>query len=617
MQIRQKIEGVSVIALLALGLTVSLVSYLMLSRHFQSQAGEEVRTALKVVQARVDAHLAQLDPIVHSLSERPGVAEAILGRDQEGLQRMARADMLDFQIQGLTIVDGRGIVLARGHSREAGDDAKALPIVGLGLAGKPARGVEAGNVAPYSFRAARPVIQDGQVIGLVIASLDPLSSHELVDGIKSLLGVECTFFKGDLRLSTSILKADGGRGVGTRMENPAVISTVLEKGDVFVGKNQILGRDFSTSYAPLRDSAGRVTGMCFVGKNQEAIARAYRGMMLGIAITVGVFIVCISLVLRRILKGITRPMLTIGQTLEAVAQGNLRVQVGLTSADEFGAMGRSLDATIEELRKDMAGIAEVSERTASNATELAATSEQITAATTDISQGAEQQRAAMEKTAQDLDRLVATIELIRAKTAQTAAMTDRTLKVTAGCRTHMDESVRTMAGILESSQSVGKITSVISEIARQTNLLSLNAAIEAAKAGKQGKGFAVVAEEIRKLAERSGSAAKEINVLIQESGERTEAGAKAVGAVNTVLGEIEDNTRAYAAVARESSQSLEEQAQISREAVKSMGSSLDVVDRNASATSQLAASIQETNQTIEDLAQQAASLRQLTGQFKL
>jgi methyl-accepting chemotaxis protein len=321
--------------------------------------------------------------------------------------------------------------------------------------------------------------------------------------------------------------------------------------------------------------------------------------------------------MRRILQGITRPLLTIGKTLESVAQGNLRVQVGLASADEFGAMGRSLDATIEELRKDMAGIAAVSERTASNATELAATSAQNTATTTDISQGAELQRVAMGKTAEDLDRLVSTIELIRAKTAQTAAMTDRTLQVTAGCRTHMDESVRTMAEILESAQSVGRITSVISEIARQTNLLSLNAAIEAAKAGKQGKGFAVVAEEIRKLAERSGSAAKEISALIQESGERTEAGAKAVSTVNTVLGEIEDNTRAYAAVARESSQSLEEQAQISREAVKSMGSSLDVVERNASATTQLAASIQETNQTIDDLAQQAASLRQLTGQFKL
>jgi methyl-accepting chemotaxis protein len=295
MQIRQKIEGVSVIALLALGLTVSLVSYLLLSRHFQAQAAEEVQTAFKVVQACIDAHLAQLDPIAHSVAERPGVAEAIQGKDREWLQRMAHATLQDFRIQGLTIVDGQGFVLARGHSSETGDDAKTMAIVGLGLSGKPGRGIEAGNVVPFSFLCAYPVTQDGQVIGVVIASLDPLSSHEFVDGIKSLLGVECTLFKGDMRVTTTILKADGSRGVGTRMDNPAVISTVLEKGGTFVGRNKILGRDFTTSYTPLRDAAGRIIGMSFVGENQEAIARTYRGMMLGIAISVGVFIVLITL----------------------------------------------------------------------------------------------------------------------------------------------------------------------------------------------------------------------------------------------------------------------------------------------------------------------------------
>lgn len=127
----------------------------------------------------------------------------------------------------------------------------------------------------------------------------------------------------------------------------------------------------------------------------------------------------------------------------------------------------------------------------------------------------------------------------------------------------------------------------------------------------------MVAEEIRKLAERSAGAAKEITVLIEESGDRAKAGSQAVGNVNAILGEIEDNTRAYAAVSRQSSTSLEEQAQVSREAVKSMGSTLGVVASNAAATTQLAASIQETNRTIDDLAQLAATLRELTQHFRL
>jgi methyl-accepting chemotaxis protein len=133
------------------------------------------------------------------------------------------------------------------------------------------------------------------------------------------------------------------------------------------------------------------------------------------------------------------------------------------------------------------------------------------------------------------------------------------------------ESTQAMAAIRESAQRVSRVTTVIAEIARQTNLLSLNAAIEAAKAGQQGRGFAVVAEEIRKLAERSGLAAKEIFGLIQESDQ----------------------------------------------VVQAMAATSQFTERNASATTQLASSLTETARTIGELARLAGGLRQRVQRFKV
>jgi methyl-accepting chemotaxis protein len=174
-----------------------------------------------------------------------------------------------------------------------------------------------------------------------------------------------------------------------------------------------------------------------------------------------------------------------------------------------------------------------------------------------------------------------------------------------------------MHAIEDSSTRVGKITAVIAEIAGQTNLLSLNAAIEAAKAGEHGRGFAVVAEEIRKLAERSASAAEEIDALILESGQRVEAGTGSVGAVSRSLGAIEGGIRDNADRIRSIALAMEEQSKASEEVVQAVATTAQLTERNASATTQLASTTQEITRTIEELAHMANELRQLTTRFKL
>ena len=316
-------------------------------------------------------------------------------------------------------------------------------------------------------------------------------------------------------------------------------------------------------------------------------------------------------------RQISRSVREIEATMSAVNHGDLSVSCPLNSRDELGHIAASLNQTVQKLGEDIQAIAQISERTASSATELTATADQLTAATGDISNGAEQQRVAVEQSTGSLNMLSSALAEIHHGSSQAAQLADHSLKTSAEGAQNVQASTQAMEAILDSSLKVGRITSVISDIARQTNLLSLNAAIEAAKAGAQGKGFAVVAEEIRKLAERSGAAAKEIAALIEESGERVQAGTQAVATVSTSLASIETDIRSQADISRRAAAALQEQAKVSEEVVDAMGTTLHYTERNASATTQLAASLTETTRTVDDLAELAVQLRQLITRFKL
>jgi len=307
----------------------------------------------------------------------------------------------------------------------------------------------------------------------------------------------------------------------------------------------------------------------------------------------------------------------IEQATRSLQQGDLRLQEPLSSTDELGNISRSLVQASLHFRADVELISQITERCASGATELASTANQVNDATEEISRGAEEQRIAIEHSTASIQEISQSISQVRGSTDLAERLSETSFKTTLQGMQSVEEAVQAMSGIQESSEKVGRITTVIADIARQTNLLSLNAAIEAAKAGEFGQGFAVVAEEIRKLAERSGSAAKEITELIAESNERVQRGSIAVGTVDSALGSIQLNVKSLAERIRQITQAMGEQAKAAEELVDLMGTTMQLTERDASATTELASSIDETRRTIEDLAELAVQLQGLTGRFKL
>lgn len=178
------------------------------------------------------------------------------------------------------------------------------------------------------------------------------------------------------------------------------------------------------------------------------------------------------------------------------------------------------------------------------------------------------------------------------------------------------ECNRAMRAILESSEKVGSINMVISEMANQTNLLSLNAAIEAAKAGEAGRGFAVVADEVRELAERSANAAREIDQLLRESAGRVNLGVESVGTVDEALRSIDKGIRNSFKQIERISAAMDGQVGATEHVVGAMETLAQVSDQNASATNELASSMEETKRTVDELTHLAAQMRDLTNRYK-
>jgi methyl-accepting chemotaxis protein len=328
----------------------------------------------------------------------------------------------------------------------------------------------------------------------------------------------------------------------------------------------------------------------------HALEGATAQLMLNLKVAMGIFVL-IALTLgtwisRTVGNHITRTAKAIDESMQSLVEGDLTNPPQIEAKDELGHIAKGLSGVIQKLRQDLQAIAGISVRTASGATELAATTDLLNQSTREISQSVDSQRDAMQQSSIALSDVGRSVGEVRSQAHEAGGASEQALSISAQGLAEAEESLRAMGAIEESSAKVGRITTVIADIARQTNLLSLNAAIEAAKAGTQGKGFAVVAEEIRKLAERSGQAAKEISALIQESTDRVAAGSSAVGSVSRALADLEASIRNNAERIAAIIHSTEAQARATEEVAEAVGTTAQLTERSASATTELASSLE-------------------------
>lgn len=483
----------------------------------------------------------------------------------------------------------------------------------------------------------------------------------LVDGIIQLTGGSNTIFLGDTRITTTVKKDDGSRAVGTKAA-PEVSQTVLKEGKPFYGEAVVVGKKVQTAYRPIKDAQGNIIGMWYVGVSKAFIDELIFQTILVIA-GVSLIVVLIGAVIAVFFaRQIERPILAMMTAMKTAENGDLSAKVEVAGKDELGILAKSytnmldkfrqligdVQEAVEHVATTSAGLTTVAGSTAASARNISDAMEQLavannegnttvreTAGFTDqleqaisqIADGAQEQAKNVNQTSQRVVQMAKAIEEVAQNTkvvAQAAKATEsaaekggeavtKTIEGMNRIKASVYQSAQQIKELGEQSQQIGEIIQVIDDIAEQTNLLALNAAIEAARAGEHGKGFAVVADEVRKLAERSGKATKEIASLINsiqgvtgravsamELGTKeVEQGSTLADGAGVALKQILDTIRQANEQIQSISAATEQIADYSTDVVTSVDNVAAITEENTAATEEMAAGSAEVTKSID------------------
>ncbi len=291
------------------------------------------------------------------------------------------------------------------------------------------------------------------------------------------------------------------------------------------------------------------------------------------------------------------------RVLGNLAQGDLTDQMTSACEGDLEQIKVSLNSAITNLTTTLATVSEAAESVTTGA-------EEITKGNEDLSQRTSEQASSLEETSSAMEEMTSTVKqnADNAKQANQLAIAARDVANKGGAVT--TKAVEAMGEINKSSKKIADIITVIDEIAFQTNLLALNAAVEAARAGEHGRGFAVVAAEVRNLAQRSATAAKEIKGLINESIQRVTDGSELVDQSGKTLAEIVGSVKRVTDIIAEITAASQEQAS----GIDQVNKAIMQMDET---TQQNAALVEEATSASQSMKEQARALMRQVGAFKM
>ncbi len=514
----------------------------------------------------------------------------------------------------------------------------------------PVLGIVEDSVAGLTIQYITPVKYYEAVVGTAVIGMN-LNSLDFVDEVKSETHAEITIFHNNVRYATTVMSADGSaRAVGTTMADN-IAKKVLENGESYAGKADILGQNHFVDYVPMYDINGRVVGAYFAGySSAESDKQFLITVIIAVAIALVAMIVIDVILVIVMKKVIEQPIAEAEKISTAMSKGQLNIpdSTHKFAKDEIGDFVRHLEETkhnmnsyIGDISRILSGMAE-GDFTAQPEVEYIGDFEQIklsfdqiqatlhdiisnmNASADDVMTGANQIADGSQmlaegttKQATAIDELSSTIEGINTQVSETAKNAEKANALSETARQkvgeqngEMQEMLAAMDEIREKSTQISDIIKTIEDIAFQTNILALNAAIEAARAGEAGKGFAVVADEVRNLAAKSAEAANNTTELISASVEAVNNGVRIANATADTMAEVMEMTGETNALVGDIYTAAAAQAESIKQVTIGIEQIAGVVQQNS-------ATAEETAASCEELSGQSRLLKDQVDLFKV
>ena len=350
------------------------------------------------------------------------------------------------------------------------------------------------------------------------------------------------------------------------------------------------------------NEAARAQFAAGIAHSESLVQRVLNSTLLSALIVVLALIVVSQLVVRAVWAKLGGEPEYAQEIANAVAAGDLSMDIRIDANDE-----KSLLAALRRMKETLEGmIGNIQHAGAA----IRTASAEIAAGNADLSARTESQAGSIEEIASAMDEMTATVKANVEHAVEASAMSAAASDVAERGGKAVEQAVTTMGDIHKSAQKIADIIGVIDGIAFQTNILALNAAVEAARAGEQGRGFAVVATEVRSLAQRSASAAKEIKELIQESVNRVEAGRTVVHEAGTTMHEIVTSVKSVSEIMNSITTASQEQ----RSGIEEINGAVVQMD---AMTQQNAAMVEQASAAAASLQNQAEALARSLAVFRL
>jgi len=512
-------------------------------------------------------------------------------------------------VDSFVVRDAQGVVVLRLHDLGNYGDQDGSAAGLAALRGETSTSYSSTATMPMGLNTTVPIRHAGSIIG-TMTPLFFLHTEAFVDRFAGIFNAEVTVFGGSTRAATTILTEDGVRAVGIDAD-ASVVEEVLRQGRPLTTELELFGVPYHAYYLPLIGAAGTPVGMFSVAfSNAETIA-ATNSLQRNLIIIGIVSLLVVAVAMFFFIARMVKPIGLLTQTLDETAKGDLTKRLPELGNDEIAQASRSFNLTMEELRKMITAIkkqagtlSDIGSNLASNMVETAsamnqiaaniqsikgrvlnqsasvtetnATMEQVTVNINKLSGQVDHQTNAVSQASSALEQMIANIQSVTTTLTKNAENVNALQEASETGRTSLQDVASDIQEIVRESEGLLEINAVMENIASQTNLLSMNAAIEAAHAGDAGRGFAVVADEIRKLAESSSEQSKTIGEVLKKIKGSMDKITRSTDNVLTKFEAIDQSVKTVAEQEEVIRRAMEEQGHGSRQVLSASGQVGDI-----------------------------------------